>query len=169
MTADQEQRTLLPIVAGGLTAATLDAAVAFFSIGWGMPRYIASGLLGASALHGGAGVWVLGLVLHYCILLVAAAIYGFSSWKLPFLRVNFIVCGVFYGIAIYLVMHLIVLPLSAFPLPVGPFKVFTLIRDITTHMVVVGLPIALSFRLLSSPRSGFAVSNHQDSNALPQS
>jgi hypothetical protein len=166
MVANTEQRTLLPIIVGGLTAATLDAAMAFWAVGWGMPLHIASGLLGASALNGGAGVWILGLVLHYFILLVAAAIYGVSSWKLPFLRVNFIVCGIFYGIAIYLVMHLIVLPLSAFPHPVGPFKVSQLIHDITGHMIVVGLPIALSFRFLSAPHFGLALPTSR-SEALP--
>lgn len=146
-------RVLLPAVVGGLAAATLDATSAFITFGWRMPRAIASGLIGASAFKGGAGVWILGLAAHYSILIVAALIYGAASRRLPFLRVNFIVCGIFYGIAIYLVMNLIVLPLSAVPFPVGPFTAATLRHDIVMQVLLCGMPIALSFRLLGRPLS----------------
>lgn len=150
---EQPGRVLLPAVVGGLAAATLDATSAFITFGWGMPRAIASGLIGASAFKGGAGVWILGLAAHYSILIVAALIYGVASRRLTFLRVNFIVCGIFYGIAIYLVMNLIVLPLSAVPFPVGPFTAATLRHDMVMQVLLCGLPIALSFRLLGRPLS----------------
>lgn len=146
-------KLLLPVLVGGAVAATLDEASAFLTFGWGVPRAVASGLLGASAFKGGAGVWVLGLAAHYSILLVAALLYGLASRRLPFLRVNFIVCGLFYGVAIYLVMNLIVLPLSAVPFPVGPFTAAALRHDLITHMLLVGMPISLSFRLLSTSAS----------------
>lgn len=148
---EQPARVLLPALVGGIAAATLDATSAFLTFGWGMPRGIASGLLGASAFKGGAGPWVLGLAAHYSILIVAALLYGLASRRLPFLRVNFIVCGLFYGLAIYLVMNLVVLPLSAVPFPVGPFTVATLRHDMIMQMLLVGMPISLSFRLLSRP------------------
>lgn len=150
-TVEQPGRVLLPALVGGLAAATIDAISAFITFGWGMPRGIASGLLGASAFKGGAGVWVLGLAAHYSILIVAASIYGVASRRLPFLRINYIVCGLFYGLAIYLVMNLIVLPLSAVPFPVGPFTVATLRHDMIAQMLLVGMPISVSFRLLSGP------------------
>ena len=130
------------ILAGGLAAGTLDAALAFALYGWGMPRGIASGLIGREAFQGGAGTWALGLVLHFTIALIAAAIYGLSSRRLEFLRVHFVICGLFYGIAVYLVMNLVVLPLSAYPLPVGPFTVAALWKGLLGHMLVIGLPIS---------------------------
>lgn len=157
LAVEAQGRVLLPALVGGLAAATLDAAAAFATFGWGMPRGIASGLLGASAFKGGPGVWLLGLAAHYSILIVAALIYGAASRRLPFLRVNFIVCGLFYGLAIYLVMNLIVLPLSAVPFPVGPFTVTMLRHDIVAQMLLVGMPISVSFRLLSGP-AGMRVS-----------
>jgi len=138
-----------PILVGGLIAGTFDAIAAILTFGWGMARGIASGLLGAKALTGGAGVWLLGLALHYFIAISAAAIYCYSSRKLGFLREHFIVCGVFYGIAIYLVMNLVVVPLSAFPFPVGPFTVRALYQGLLIHMIFIGLPIAASLRFLS--------------------
>lgn len=127
---------------GGALAGTFDIISAFISFGWGTPRAIASGLLGRQALAGGLGMWMLGLFLHYVIAFSAAAIYCVTSRKLSFLREHFIVCGLFYGIAIYLVMNLIVLPLSAVPFKVGPFTVATLRHDLLMQMLIIGLPIS---------------------------
>jgi hypothetical protein len=99
---------------------------------------------------GGMGTWTLGLVLQFLIAISAAAIYCLASLRLRFLRDNWLVCGLFYGIAVYLVMNLIVLPLSAFPFPVGPFKVAALIQGLLVHMILIGLPISFSLRRFSS-------------------
>jgi len=145
----QRPNALLPIIVGGLTAGALDAAAAFMTFGWGMPRGIASGLLGAKAFQGGATTWILGLALHFFIALCAAAVYWLASRKLQFLRINFFVCGLFYGIAVFLVMNLVVLPLSAIPRPVGPFTVAGLYQGLLAHMFLVGLPISVSVRYLA--------------------
>jgi uncharacterized membrane protein YagU involved in acid resistance len=130
-------------------AGALDATSAFITFGWGMPRGIASGLLGARAFQGGAATWILGLLLHFFITVCAAAVYGLASRKLEFLRSHFFVCGLFYGIAVFLVMNLGVLPLSAIPFPIGPFTVSKLYQGLLAHMVLVGLPISMSLRYLA--------------------
>ena len=140
---------LLPIIVGGLTAGALDATAAFITFGWGMPRGIASGLLGAKAFQGGTATWILGLALHFFIALCAAAVYWLASRKLEFLRINFFVCGLFYGIAVFLVMNLVVLPLSAIPHAIGPFTVAGLYQGLLAHMFLVGLPISMSVRYLA--------------------
>lgn len=136
--------TWMPVLVGGLVAGAFDLSSAFISFGWGVPRAIASGLLGATALHGGTGAWILGVILHFFIAFSAAAVYYVSSWRLPFLRQNFVVCGLFFGIAIFLVMNLIVLPLSAVPWKIGPFTLHSLIQGILVHMFLIGLPISFS-------------------------
>lgn len=143
---------LLPALVGGCAAAALDAASAFHAVGWRMPKGIAAGLLGASAAHGGAGTWILGLVLHFFILIVAAALYGAASWRWTFMRVNFLLCGVYYGISIFLFMNLVVVPLSAFPFSFAPFAVSSLIRGMSMHVLLVGLPISVSYRVLGRER-----------------
>lgn len=134
--------------AGGLVAGTLDAAAAFHAFGFGMTYGIASGLLGSKAFPaaggGGAAIWLLGLVLHYVIALVAAAIYCGASRRFGFLRKHFVFGAVCCGIAVFLVMNLIVLPLSAVPFPVGPFTVNALRSGLGFHIVLIGLPIAAS-------------------------
>jgi len=148
---DPPRRILLPALVGGCVSATLDAISAFMTFGSGMPRGIAAGLLGASAFRGGgAGPWVLGLALHFFILIVAALLYGVASRHWSFLRVNFLLCGIYYGISIWLFMNLIVLPLSALPGPIGPFKAGGMLRGLIAHIVLVGVPIAASFRFLGT-------------------
>jgi len=132
----------LPILVGGGLAGTFDLIAAFISFGWGMPRGIASGLLGSRAFSGGAGTWILGVFLHYVIAFGAATIYCLASRRLTFLRDHFIVCGLFYGIACFLFMNLIVLPLSAVPFKVGPFTVSGLRNGLLMQMLIIGLPIS---------------------------
>lgn len=144
-----ENHTLRPILIGGFIAGTFDQIMALISFGWGVDRGIASGLLGSRAYQGGTGTWILGLVLHYSIAFGAAAIYVLASRRLDFLRTNFFVCGLFFGIAIYLVMNLVVLPLSAVPFKVGPFSVAAMRQGLLVHMFLIGLPISASTRWFS--------------------
>lgn len=136
--------TPLPIVVGGMAAGTLDLIAAFILFGWSVPRAIASGLLGARALHGGSGMWVLGVVLHFVIAFSAAAVYNLASRTLEFLKSHFLVCGLFYGIAVFLVMNLIVVPHSAAPFRSSTFTLSSLIQGLLVHMFLIGLPISLS-------------------------
>ena len=151
LSVESPAKILLPALVGGFAAATLDAISAFATFGAAMPKAIASGLLGASALQGGTGAWILGLALHFFILIAAGLLYGIATWRWPFLRANFLLFGIYYGISIYLFMNLVVLPLSALPFPVGPFKVSAILKGLIAHIVLVGLPIAASFRFIGKP------------------
>lgn len=142
------QKILLPILVGGAVAGSLDLTAAFLTFGWGTPRAIAAGLLGRQALQGGAATWILGVVLHYFIAFSAAAIYCIVSRRLAFLKEHFLVCGMFYGIAVFLVMNLIVLPLCGLHFS-GPYQLHGLIQGLVTHMLAIGLPIAISLRVFS--------------------
>jgi hypothetical protein len=142
-------RILAAVLAGGLVAGSIDAALAFHEFGMVMPKGIASALLGKAAFSGGPGVWLLGITLHFAIALASAAIYCAAGRKLEFLRSSFVICGLAYGIVIFLVMNLVVLPLSAFPFPIGPFTVSALRSGLLVHMFFIGLPISAAARLLS--------------------
>jgi hypothetical protein len=141
----QKPHALLAILAGGLSAGSLDLGSAFITFGAGVPRTIAGGLLGPAARHGGSAVYLLGIVLHFFIAVSAAAVYYLASRKLAFLKEHPFVCGPFYGIAVFLVMSLIVLPLSALHFR-GPFQLAGLIQGLLVHMILIGLPISLSIR-----------------------
>jgi Na+/alanine symporter len=138
-------KALLAIVVGGMLAGSLDLGSAFVTYGGGVPRVIAAGLLGPTAVHGGIGTYVLGIALQFFIATSAAAVYYAASRKLGFLREHALVCGLFYGIAVFLVMNLIVVPLSALH-GRGPFQLAGLIQGLLVHMFLIGLPISYSVR-----------------------
>lgn len=136
---------------GGLAAGGIDLAAAFIqSIARGgtpgrVLQAIASGLLGADAFEGSAGVLVLGAVLHFVIALGAAAVFVAAARRVRWLVAHPFVSGPAYGIVVYAVMNLVVLPLSAIPYePTYPLS--TLATGIGIHMLCVGLPIALVAR-----------------------
>jgi len=145
----QKSKVWLPILAGGLVAGGLDLISAFLTFGAGVPRAIAAGLLGRQAIHGSAAVYVPGIALQFFIAVTAAAIYYAASRRLYFLTEHFVVCGMFYGIAVFLVMNLIVLPLSALH-AMGPFQLGALIQGLVVHMLIIGLPISFSVRRFSN-------------------
>jgi hypothetical protein len=136
---------LLAIAAGGLIAGTLDLTQAFILFGRRVPLVVAGGLLGRQALHGGAATYVLGVLLHFFIAFSVTAIYYAASRRLVFLKEHPLVCGLFYGIAVELVMGYIVLPLSALQ-DRGPYELHDVLQGLIVHMVLVGLPISFSVR-----------------------
>jgi hypothetical protein len=143
--SSKKKSALWAIGVGGLVAGTLDLLQASILFGWDIPLSIAGGLLGPKAFHGGVFVYLLGVLLHFSIALSAATIYYGASQSLGFLKEHPLVCGLFFGIAVELVMDLVVLPLSALCAR-GPFTLHDLIQGLLVHMVVVGLPISYSVR-----------------------
>jgi hypothetical protein len=142
-------RPIPAILVGGLIAGALDASLAFYIFGSRMPQGIASGLLGRSiAFQGGAPTWILGLALHFFIALAMAAVYYAASRRLTFLTEHPLICGLFYGMGLYLVMNLIVVPLSAIHAR-GPIPRPDLIEGLLAHMILIALPIAYSVRIFS--------------------
>jgi len=141
-------KALPAILVGGLLAGSFDLITAFIVYGMRVPRVIAAGLLGRQAFPGGAGPYVLGVVLHFFIATSAAGVYYAASRRLGFLKEHPIVCGLFFGIAVFLVMNLIVLPLSALH-STGPYQLAGLIQGLLVHMILIGLPISFSVRHFS--------------------
>jgi hypothetical protein len=126
----------------GLVAGTLDILQACTLFGWDIPKVIAAGLLGPAVIKdGGAGIYLLGLVLHYFIACSAAGIFYGASRRLRFMTEHWVVCGLFFGMAVELTMGYVVLPLSALHAR-GPYELKDVLLGFGVHMVVVGLPIA---------------------------
>jgi hypothetical protein len=139
----RSSKPALAIAVGGVVAGALDLTQAIILFGKKIPLAIAGGLLGPRAFQGGAGIYTLGVLLHFFIAGSAAAIYFAVSRKLRFLTEYPVVCGLFFGAAVELVMTLIVLPLSALH-AMGPYTHRDLVSGFLVHMVLVGLPISFS-------------------------
>ena len=136
---------LRAIAAGGLIAGVLDLTQACILFGARVPLVIAAGLLGRQALQAGIATYLLGVLLHFFIAFSATAIYYAASRGLAFLTEHPLVCGLFYGAAVEVVMSYIVLPLSALH-ERGPYELHDVWQGLLVHMVVVGLPISFSIR-----------------------
>jgi hypothetical protein len=140
------------ILAGGITAATCDfiAAMLIYHLPAVMVgKAVARGWFGKASMQGGLDVAAIGVVSHYAILIVAAAIFVTASLRLPALRRLAWIAGPLFGLCIYGVMHYVVLPLSA----AGPGdpKGVQLYEELAGHMFVIGLPIALWARKFLGP------------------
>jgi hypothetical protein len=140
-----------PIFWGGLIAGTLDISAAFLAAwlraGVGPVRvlhFVASGLIGAVAFNGGAKTAILGLALHFLIATAATIVFYVASRKLLSLIEHPINFGLLYGIAVYLFMNFVILPLSA--VARRPMTLSGFIIGILTIMFCIGLPIALIVR-----------------------
>ncbi|HZQ92523.1 MAG TPA: hypothetical protein VFA60_12070 [Terriglobales bacterium] len=144
----------LVIFAAGLTCGVLDLTAAFVTAylraGVGPVRIlkgIASGALGQAAFSGGWEIAALGAGFHFLIAFTAAAVFYFASRRLHFLTGRAVIWGIVYGVAVYLVMYWIVQPLSLLRRPA--FNPTSHAIAIVTHMLCVGLPIALVVRSCS--------------------
>ena len=135
------------ILMGGLIAGTLDILYAIGFSAWrGMPpmtllQFVASGLLGQVSFEGGAATAALGLLLHYLMMLLIAAIFYGLSRQLTFLVRQPIVWGPVYGFLVYWVMNLVVMQLSATPNK-WRFALLSFATGILVHMFFIGLTIA---------------------------
>ena len=109
-------------------------------------QFIASGLLGPKAFQGGAGTVALGWGLHFLIAFSLVAVFYAASRSFPFLRRQAVISGIVYGLIVFGVMNLVVLPLSA--AKPRHSRSGDLIQ-IGIHMFIIGLPTALLIRRFS--------------------
>lgn len=138
---------------GGLASGVLDAldgVVAFYAILGLNPiqvlQYIASGALGKRAFEGGLGSAILGMIFHFLIAFVAAAVYAFAAKNLRLLRSQWVAAGLVYGAWVWVFMNFCVLPFSSVAAPV--LTVALVLNGLIGHALFVGLPIAYFSRRL---------------------
>lgn len=137
----------MAILIGGLIAGTLDILYATGYSAWRgtqpmtLLQFVASGLLGKASFEGGATTAALGLLLHYLMMLLIAAIFYGISRQLPFLVRKPFVWGPVYGFLVYWVMNLLVMQLSATPNK-WRFAALSFATGILVHMFFIGATIA---------------------------
>ncbi|MDB5681924.1 MAG: hypothetical protein JWO16_1729 [Sphingomonas bacterium] len=132
------------IVAATLVAGALDilsAAVYTWIAGGtaaGMLRSV-GGAIWPSAKEAGLAGSAVGLALHFAIMAVMAAFFVLAAGRMPVLKARWVLAGIAYGIGLWAVMNLVVLPLR---FGFHPFKPLGLAEQFFSHIVLVGLPIA---------------------------
>lgn len=152
-------RAASAILWGGLLAGILDISSAFFL--WGLKgvgptrvlQGIASGFYGKASFQGGATTASAGLGAHFLIAFTAAALFCLAALRLPALLEHPLVAGAVYGIGVWLVMYLVVLPLAGIHPKHSASSVAT---QLAIHIFCVGLPIALTARRMMLNRDANA-------------
>jgi hypothetical protein len=137
------------ILKAGLLVGTLDIAAAglHYTVKtggkppWPVLQFIASGLFGPAAFGGGMPMMLAGLLLHYCIAFAFTAFFYWAFGRLRRYAINKIWLGVGYGLFVWAVMNLVVVPLSR--TPPQPFAVDNAILNIVILIVCMGIPLAV--------------------------
>ena len=106
---------------------------------------VASGLLGEAAFSGGSATAAAGLLCHFALAYLWAGIFVAAARRLPMLTRQPVLSGIVFGVVVFFIMRLVVLPLSAFPYPVS-FKPLGTVLDLLSHTLLFGVPIALATR-----------------------
>jgi hypothetical protein len=133
----------------GLLAGTLDlgGAIVNFMISYGrFPKkileYIASGAFGKKAMNGSISSNLWGAFFHYIIAISFAVFYFLIYPKVKFLHKSILLSAVIYGLFVWAVTNMIVLPLSALQSPVIPADFIVAAKAAFILMVCIGLPVA---------------------------
>jgi hypothetical protein len=113
-----------------------------------MLQGIASSVLGKASFDGGAATMLLGLALHVCVALGAAAMY-FAVYRIfRWVQEHWLTSGVLFGAFFYMFMQLVALPLTR--LPHQSFPPPNWIPVFVAHVTAVGPVIAAVTRWRSA-------------------
>lgn len=116
-----------------------------------MLRYVASGPFPAATDMGTAGA-VLGLLVHFALMAVMAAVLMAYLRRNPDYLDHPIWMGVVYGLITYAVMNWVVVPLR-FDAPLPP-RPLSIVSQLFAHLVLVGVPMALVAKRFLLTRPG---------------
>jgi len=105
-----------------------------------MLRFVASGPFPPATEMGAAGS-ILGLIVHFLLMAIMVAAFIVAARNWPSLLDKPIQSGILYGLATYVVMNWIVVPLR-FDVPLPP-KPTAIASQLFAHIVLVGIPIAM--------------------------
>ena len=137
---------LKPIAVATFISGTLDILLAMLLTLWfgreipDMLRMVASGPFPA-ATDMGAGGAILGLVVHFTLMAIMAAIFMWIVRLRPALLDAPYRTALAYGVVTYFAMNWLVVPLR-FGSPLPP-KTLSIVTQLFAHIVLVGIPFAL--------------------------
>jgi uncharacterized membrane protein YagU involved in acid resistance len=137
-----------PVLVAGVVAGAIDIGYAcgFWVVRAGTPptrilQSVAAGLLGPAAFVGGLAAAALGLLLHFAIAVVVAVVFVTTARRWPALARQPWRWGLLYGLAVYVVMNHVVVPLSAAG-GGGAGDPLWVSLTVLVHAVGIGVPVA---------------------------
>jgi hypothetical protein len=135
------------ILLAGIVAGSLDAAAAiinyYVATGKNPVRifvFIASGVFGKQAYSGSQSIAIFGVLFHFLIAIIFSAFYFWIYPKIQFLHKNKLISAFLYGIFVWLVMNLVIVPLSN--TPALPFDILNALLAVLILIACVGVPVS---------------------------
>ena len=136
------------IIQAGLIAGTLDILSAFiyYYIKSGKTnfliifKFIASGIFGKTAGEGGSVMMLAGFILHYAIAFAFTIFFFWLYPKLNLMSKNRVVTAIVYGLFVWTVMNLVVVPLSN--TVHRPFNISNAVTNMCILIICIGLPLS---------------------------
>src|SRR5262245_28066002 len=117
-----------------ITAACVQGAIRSGRTPFWVFQSVAGGWFGTKTFEGGYKTAAIGLLTHFFIATTWAAVYYLASLKFPLLTRHAVLCGILYGILVYVVMYMVVLPLSAYNFKFFNQSASLLLSNILIHM-----------------------------------
>ncbi|WP_349313909.1 hypothetical protein [Chitinophaga sp. MM2321] len=143
--------TIITIITTGLLVGSLDiltACIQFvLTTGKSFTKvliFIASAAFGPAAFSGDPAMPWWGVFFHYCIAMAFTILFFLLYPKLPAMRKHPALTGIGYGIFIWVVMNILVLPLTR--IPAAPFRLDGAVIGVIILIVMIGLPLSFIAR-----------------------
>jgi phosphoglycerol transferase MdoB-like AlkP superfamily enzyme len=143
-------KLLKPALLTGLIAGTLDltgACVLYMIEHDGqfpnkILEYIAGGAFGKDALTGGLTMKLWGVLFHFLIAIGFTFFYFIIYSKVKLLQKNIFLSAFIYGLFVWAIMNLIVVPNSAWHKPITPFNLAASAKAAFVLIICIGLPVS---------------------------
>jgi hypothetical protein len=107
-------------------------------------KYIASAIFGKEAMAGGIEMMLIGLLLHFIIAFIFTLFFSFIYKKLWWWFKNTHLIALLYGVFVWVVMNLAIVPLSK--ASQIPFSWSGAITNCVILILCIGLPLSYLFR-----------------------
>lgn len=134
-------------IRAGFIVGTLDITAAciqyFIKTGKGpagVLKFVASGVFGKAAFTDGIAMPLAGLCFHFTVAFFFTFFFFWLTGKIPSLLKTRLLTGIGYGIFVWTVMNMVVLPLSNTP-PI-PFKILNAAIAASILIICIGIPLA---------------------------
>lgn len=139
------------ILLSGFIAGSLDILAAFIDHyintnkgPEGVLKFIASGVFGSKGFTNNSTMIWFGLLFHFIIALAFTTLFFILYPRVKLLRVNVLLLAMIIGVFIWLVMNLLILPLSN--TPKFPFKTESAVKSALILIFMIGLPLSITFK-----------------------
>ncbi len=110
----------------------------------GVLKFIASGVFGKEAFGNDDSMIWIGLLLHFTIALLFTLVFFLLYPRLKFLRIDIALTAIIIGIIIWLIMNLVVVPLSN--TTKYPFNPAYAIKAVLILIFMIGFPLSIIFK-----------------------